>query len=157
MNFFLVILIFDRSNLCTDICKTIFVILEVQFYHEGGLSGSRYLELFFSARPIFSPYQKSASTEAPFNLFWTLTVILTIFAFWKIYKRSLVQNLGHYHLKKCKISCLGGLLKEKQESTFDLFSNFQKPYRPSCPIVQWLKNIKFPFAVFSQILKKVKR
>ena len=42
MNFFLVILIFDRSNLCTDICKTIFVILEVQFHHEGGLSGSRY-------------------------------------------------------------------------------------------------------------------
>ena len=66
---FLVILIFDGSNLCTDICKTIFVFLEVQFHHEGGLSGSRYLELFFSTRPIFSPYQKSASTEAPFNLF----------------------------------------------------------------------------------------
>ena len=130
MNFFLVILIFDRS-------KTIFVILEVQFHHEGGLSGSRYLGLFFSAWPIFSPYQKSASTEAPFNLFWTLTVILTIFAFWKIYEKNLVQNLGHYHLEKCKISCLGGLLKEKQESTFDLFSNFQKPYRPSCRIVQW--------------------
>ena len=64
-----------------DICKTIFVILEVQFHHEGGLSGSRYLELFFSARPIFSPYQKSASTEAPFNLFWKLTMILAIFAF----------------------------------------------------------------------------
>ena len=136
MNFFLVILIFDGSNLCTDICKTIFVFLEVQFHHEGGLSGSRYLELFFSARPIFSPYQKSASTEAPFNLFWTLTVILTIFSFWKIYEKNLVQNLGHYHLKKCKISCLGGLLKEKQESTSDLFSNFQKPYRPPCPIVQ---------------------
>ena len=118
-----------------NICKEIFVILEVQFHHEGGLSETCYLELFFSAWSIFSPCQKSASTGAPFNLFWTLTVILTIFAFWKIYKRSLVQNLGHYHLKKCKISCLGGLLKEKQESTSDLFSNFQKPYRPPCPIV----------------------
>ena len=37
---FLVILIFDGSNLCTDICKTIFVFLEVQFHHEGGLSES---------------------------------------------------------------------------------------------------------------------
>ena len=147
INFFLVILIFDRSNLCTDICKTIFVILEVQFHHEGGLSGSRYLELFFSARPIFSPYQKSASTEAPFNLFWTLTVILTIFAFWKNYEKNLVQNLGHYHLKECKISCLGGLLKEKQESTSDLFFNIQKPYRPSCPIVQWLAAMMFTHGI----------
>ena len=49
----------------------------------------------------------------------------------------MVQNLGHNHLKKCKISCLGGLLKEKQGSTSDFFSNFQKPYGPPCPIVQW--------------------
>ena len=61
--------IFDTSNLCTDICKTIFVILEVQFHHEWGLSKIRYLELFFLAWPIFSPYKNSALTEAPFNLF----------------------------------------------------------------------------------------
>ena len=157
MNFFLAKLIFYKSNLCTDICKTIFVNLEVQFHHEGGLSGSRYLELFFSARPIFSPYQKSASTEAPFNLFWTLTVILTILAFWKNYEKNLAQNLGHYHLKKCKISCLGGLLKEKQESTFDLFSNFQKPYRPSCSHTskkpEFVEIISPPiFWIFCQIL-----
>ena len=48
----------------------------------------------------------------------------------------LVQNLGHNRLKKCEISCLGGLLKEKQGSTSDFFSNFQKPYGPPCPIVQ---------------------
>ena len=48
-------LIFDANNLCTDICKTIFVILEVQFHHEGGLSKTRYFELFFSAWSIFSP------------------------------------------------------------------------------------------------------
>ena len=33
--------------------------------------------------------------------------------------------------------CLGGLLKEKQVSTSDTFSNFQKTYWPPCPIVQW--------------------
>ena len=32
------VLIFEASKLCTDICKTIFVILEVEFHHEGGLS-----------------------------------------------------------------------------------------------------------------------
>ena len=41
----LIILISDAS---TDICKTIFVILEVQFHHEGSLSKSRYFELFLS-------------------------------------------------------------------------------------------------------------
>ena len=34
------------SNLWTNICKTIFVFLEVQFHHEGGLSETRYFELF---------------------------------------------------------------------------------------------------------------
>ena len=57
-------LIFDAINLCTDICKTIFVILEVKFYHEGGLSRSRYLELFFPAWSIFSSNKDSALTEA---------------------------------------------------------------------------------------------
>ena len=52
--------IFDARNLCTDICKTIFVILEVQFHHEGGLSKTRYFELFFSACSIFSPNKNSA-------------------------------------------------------------------------------------------------
>ena len=66
---FLMILIFDASKLCTDICKTIFVILEVQFHHEGGLSETRNFELFFSTWSILSPYQNSASAEAPFNLF----------------------------------------------------------------------------------------
>ena len=55
----------------------------------------------------------------------------------KFYETFLVQNLGHNHLKKCNICCLGGLLKEKRESTSDLFSTFQKPYWPSCPVVHW--------------------
>ena len=53
--------IFDASNLCTDICKTIFVILEVQFHHERGLSETRYFELLFSTwsrLSRLSPYQK---------------------------------------------------------------------------------------------------
>ena len=93
-------LIFDANNLCTDICKTIFVILEVQFHHEGGLSKTRYFELFFSAWSIFSPNKNSALTEAPFNLFWTLTMILAIFAFWKSHEIFLVQNLGHKSSQK---------------------------------------------------------
>ena len=62
---------------------SIFFILEVQFHHEGGLSESRYLELFFSAWSIFSPWKKSASAEAPFNLFWTLALILDKLVFKK--------------------------------------------------------------------------
>ena len=137
MNFFLVILIFDGSNLGKDICKTIFVILEVQFHHEGGLSGSRYLELFFSARPIFSPYQKSASTEAPFNLFWTLTVILTIFAFWKNYEKKFGTKFGSLPSQRVQNFLLGRFIERETRVYFWPFFNIQKPYRPSCPIMQW--------------------
>ena len=65
----LMLLKFDPNNQCTDICKKIFVILEVQFHHEGGPIPRRYLELFFSAWSIFSSCQKSAWDEAPFKLF----------------------------------------------------------------------------------------
>ena len=49
--------------------NSIFFILEVQFHHEGGLSESRYFELFFSAWSIFLSCKKSAFTEPPFKLF----------------------------------------------------------------------------------------
>ena len=39
----------------------------------------------------------------------------------------LVQNLGHNHPKKCKISCLVGLLNEKQWSSFVHFLYFTNP------------------------------
>ena len=84
-------LIFDAINLCTDICKKIFVIIEVQFHHKRGLRQRRYLELFFSTCSIFSPCQKSALSEAPFNLLGTKTMILAIFVFWKTYQTFLVQ------------------------------------------------------------------
>ena len=114
-------LIFDASNLCTDICKTIFVILEVQFHHERGLSKSRYFELFSPAWSIFLPHKNSALTEAPFNLFWTLTMILAIFAFWKSYEIFLVQNLGHNLHKKWKIVIFRCILSEKQPYIFWTF------------------------------------
>ena len=65
----LMLLKFDPSKWCTDICKTIFVILEVQFHHERGFIQCRYFEVFTSGRSKFSPCQKSASAEDPFNLF----------------------------------------------------------------------------------------
>ena len=118
--------IFDASNLCTDICKTIFVILEVQFHHEGGLSETRYFELFFSKWSIFSPYQKSASAEAPFNLSWTLIIILAIFVFWKSYETFLVQNLGHVLVKKT-ISFSSGVFFDWETSIYfcPLFVHFR--------------------------------
>ena len=39
-------------------------------------------------------------------------------------------NLGHDHVKKCKISCLVGLLNEKQASTFVHFLCFSNPINP---------------------------
>ena len=42
--------IFHPSNWCTDICKTIFVILKVQFRHEDSLRRRQYFELFFFRR-----------------------------------------------------------------------------------------------------------
>ena len=107
--------------------KSYFFILEVQFHHEGGLSPSRYLEVFFSAWSIFSPYKKSAWTEPPFKLFWTLTIILAKFSFQQCDDIFLGQNLGHDHPKKCKISCLVGLLNEKQGSSFAHFLYFSNP------------------------------
>ena len=78
---FKMILIFDASKLCTDICKTIFVIFEVQFHHEAGIVQSRYLELFFSEWSIFSSCKKSALNETGFKLFRTLAMILAKLAF----------------------------------------------------------------------------
>ena len=110
--------------------KSYFFVLEVSFHHEGGLSGSRYLELFFSTCSIFSPCQKLASAEAPFNLFWTLTIILAKLSFQQCGENNLVQNLGRDHPKKCKISCLVGLLNEKQGSSFAHFLYFSNPIDP---------------------------
>ena len=55
--------------------EKIFAILKVRFHHEGGLSQSRYFELFFSTRYEAPPQKKSALTEPPFLLFQTFCII----------------------------------------------------------------------------------
>ena len=59
--------------------KKIFVISKVRFHHEGGLSQSRYFELFFSTRYEAPPQKKSALTEPPFLLFQMFCIISAIF------------------------------------------------------------------------------
>ena len=93
---------------------------------------------FFSSHGLYFHHAKNQPPlrpPSPFSehlpLFWPYLFSK------KFYETFLVQNLGHNHLKKCNICCLGGLLKEKRESTSDLFSTFQKPYWPSCPIVHY--------------------
>ena len=117
--------IFDARNLCTDICKTIFVILEVQFHHERGLSETRYFELFFSTWSRLSPYQKSASAEAPFNLFWTLTMILAIFAFWKSYEIFWYKIWVIIFTKSAKLSDLGIPWLRNNRLLLDFFWTFK--------------------------------
>ena len=70
--------------------EKICVTLKVQFHHEGGLSESRYFELFFSTRYEAPPHKKSTFTEPPFLLFLTFGLISSNFAaiFW-------VKNMGH--------------------------------------------------------------
>ena len=87
--------------------KSNFSDFEVHFHHEEGPSETRYLELFSLTVSIFSPCQKSTSTEAPFNLFWTLTMILAIFVFWKSYETFLVQNLAHILVRNSFSSAFG--------------------------------------------------
>ena len=104
--------------------------LELQFHHEGGLSESRYLELFSSAWSIFSSFKKLAFTEPSFKLFWTLTLILAKFVLKKCGEYLLVQNLGHNHLKKCKISCLVGFIEWKISVYICLLLVLFKPLWP---------------------------
>ena len=63
------ILIFDARNLCTDICKTIFVILEVQFHHKGGLRPSRrslfWTFVFISGSPPLNHHAKFCLPRSP--------------------------------------------------------------------------------------------
>ena len=53
--------------------------------------------------------------------------------------------MGHNHLNKCKISCFGGLLNEKQMSTFVHFLYFLNPidFLNQCFIKYWLKKTCF--------------
>ena len=61
--------------------EKIFVILKVRFHHEGGLSESRYFELFFSTSYEAPAQKKSALTEPPFLLFLMFGLISSNFVF----------------------------------------------------------------------------
>ena len=52
---------FTKELLCKYLEK-LFDILKVRFHHEGGLSESRYFELFFSTRYEAPPHTKSTFT-----------------------------------------------------------------------------------------------
>ena len=112
---------------------------------------------FFSSHGLYFHHAKNQPLlrpPSPFSehlpLFWPYLFSK------KFYETFLVQNLGHNHLKKCNICCLGGLLKEKRESTSDLFSTFQKPYWPSCPIVQWISRQQSETKVISRMPRSPK-
>ena len=98
---------------------------------------------FFSSHGLYFHHAKNQPLLRPPSPFSEHLLLFWPYLFSKkIYETFLVHNLGHNHLKKCNICCLGGLLKEKRESTSDLFSTFQKPYWPSCPIVHWVGFIR---------------
>jgi len=86
-------------NYCANIWKKRFVILKVRFHHEGGLSESRYFELFFSTRYKAHPHKKSAFTEPPFLLFLMFGIISSNFVFYIFAAISWVQYLGHNPVK----------------------------------------------------------
>ena len=71
--------IFDPYKLCWDFCKTIFVILKVQFHHEDSLRRRRYFELFFFSWFILLSQKKSAPSGPIFTLFWLFVIISLIF------------------------------------------------------------------------------
>ena len=106
----------DRKRVRLNVCESfkyftkkllrkylekIFVILKVQFHHEGGLSQSCYFELFFSTRYEAPPHKKSAMTEPPFLVFQTFGLISSYFVskyllqffWWKIWVITLSKQL----------------------------------------------------------------
>ena len=89
------------------------------------------LRAFFSAWSIFPPCRKSALTEPPFKLFWRLALILAKVVFKKCCEYLLAQNLGHDHLKECKISCLMGFIEWKTSVYFCPLLVLFKPHWPS--------------------------
>ena len=127
------ILIFEASKLCTDICKTIFETLKHQFHHEAGLVQHRYFELFFSAWSIFSSYKRSAPNETGFT-FFVICCNFGQFFCTNVIQFFSVENMGHNQLKKCRKYHLASLLNEKQRSTLANFLHLFYPF-PSYPIV----------------------
>ena len=83
------------KELWRNYLEKIFAISKVRFHHEGGLSQSRYFELF-SQLDMFPSTQKSAMTEPPLMLFQMFGLISSNFVFLIFPAIFLVKNPGHY-------------------------------------------------------------
>ena len=129
--------IFDTSNLCTDICKTIFVILEVQFHHERGLSKSRYLELFswhglYFHHTKIQPLLRPRSTFSE-QLFWPylLSEKGMIFFWYKIWVIIFT--------KSAKFSDLGSPWVRNNRVLLDFFLRLKTLLDTSTYSAMWLR------------------
>ena len=147
--------IFHPSNWCTDIWKTLFVILELQFDHEDGLIRRRYFELFFSIQCIFSSCKKSDPNEPVFMLFWTFAVILAKYTISTSSKKISLQNLGYNLLKTCSKYHLVCLLNEKQVSTFAHFLYISEPkWTPiTYSALDVARSVQFPNTILEHLMQ----
>ena len=122
--------IFDPSDWCTDICKTIFAFFKPQFHHEVGLVQHRYFELFSRHGQYFHPTKDQPQTRP------CSTFLYICYNFRQIFCTNVIQffsveNMGHNQLQKCTKYHLVTLLNEKQGSTF---ANFFALFLPSDPL-----------------------
>ena len=119
--------IFHPSNWCTDICKTIFETLKLQFHHEAGLVQQRYFELFSRHGQYFHPTKDQPRTRPASPFLYICCNFGQIF-FTDVIKIFSVENMGHNQLKKCRKYHLASLLNEKQRSTFANFLHLFYPF-----------------------------
>ena len=124
------ILIFEASKLCTDICKTIFALFKPQFHHEDGLIRHRYFELFSRYGQYFHLTKDQLRTRPSSTFLYICCNFGQIFCT-NVVQFFSVENMGHNQLKMCSKYHLVSLLNEKQRSTF---ANFLHLFYP-CPLL----------------------
>ena len=120
-------LMFDANNSCTDICKTIFVILEVQFHHEGAIVKLAILN-FFSRHGLYFHHTKNQPPLRPpstFSEHWPW--------FWPYLFSEKVMKLFWYKIwviiftKSAKVSDLGIPWVRNNRLLLDFFWTFKNP------------------------------
>ncbi len=105
--------IFHPSNWCTDICKTIFETLKLQFHHEAGLVQQRYFDLFFSALVNIFILQDQPRTRPASPFLYICCNFGQIFCT-NVIQFFSVENMGQNQLRKCSKYHLVSLLEEYQ-------------------------------------------
>ena len=115
-----VLQIFDPSDWCTYICKTIFAFFKPQFHHEDGLIQHRYFELFSRHGQYFHPTKDQPRTRPSSTFLYICCNFGQIFCT-NVIQFFYVENIGHNQLKKWSKYHLVSLLNEKQRSTFANF------------------------------------